>query len=175
MLPFCSNCHVVGHLTVDCPNEAATWWDFISKLRQCDIPDELFGSWLENRSFSSKSTPTNPKDVKAQFISFMQEFVRNPSSLSTPPQSPSVAPPQPTPTGKGKNRFDILYQWTPQVKASIDAEKEKAKSKKNQKKAESKAQNSRGGRGGRGGGRGGRGGGGRGGRGGRGRGAIPAN
>jgi hypothetical protein len=170
MLPFCSNCYIVGHLTVDCVNETSTWWDYIAKLKGCEIPDEFFGSWFENPKLVSQSTPNSKEtDIKAQFISFMQEFVRNPTSISsTPPQSPI-----PTGSGAKKTRFDSLYQWTPAIKAQIEAEKQKQK-KNNQKKKNQANQAPRGGRGGQGGrgGRGGRGGGPRGGRGGRGRGAA---
>jgi hypothetical protein len=174
MVSFCSNCYIVGHLTVDCENETSTWWDYIAKLRTCEISDEFFGSWLENKN-SQSSTPLGKNtDIKTQFIAFMQEFVKNPNSLSqTPPQTPVTPAAGSNPK---KNRFEALYQWTPAIQAQIEAEKQKKKHQK--KKPDPKAQ--RGGRGGRGGqgghgGQGGNRGGNRGGRGSRGRGAVPVN
>jgi hypothetical protein len=139
MLAFCSNCYVVGHLTVDCENEKSTCWDYIAKLKNCNIPDDFFGSWIDHyKSLTFQtSTPRTAKgtNIKAQFLSFMQEFVRNPNSISTPPQSPTVAS-RSTPTGSGpgpntkKNHFKALHQWTPQIQAQIDAEKLKQQNKK---------------------------------------------
>jgi len=183
MLPFCSNCHTIGHQTVNCENNSSNWWTYIEKLKQCDIPLDFFGSWISDNNSVQTSTPTrslNQDEVKAQFISFMQEFVQNPAALAT---NKTQQPPE-----KPAGRFDALYKFSPQLQASIDSAKKpfvknKFPNKKRGAAAETaqpqpqpQVQNKpyrgrgRGGRGGRGGGRGNRGG--RGGRGGGNAGAI---
>ncbi len=157
ILPFCSNCHTIGHQTNACANPTANWWSYIEKLRSCDIPLEFFGSWVTN-SFQTSTPNRTEANIKAQFLSFMQEFVKNPSSSNQ--GSPKQTPPA--------NRFEPLFKFSPQLQASIDKSK-KSKPYKNKKKEKAEPQpdpskknpGARGGRGGQGGrgGRGGRGGG----------------
>jgi len=93
---FCGKCHKVGHLKVDCRNTPATWlvfsfsllpflsyylvvnplarFDFIKRLRDSGVHDNLFGSWLE----------TNP--VEGPVI---LENVPQPNAT---PQPPAVGP-----------------------------------------------------------------------------------
>jgi hypothetical protein len=151
ILPFCSNCHTIGHQTNSCSNPSSNWWSYIEKLKRCDIPLEFFGSWLVSNT--TTSTPNRGDDtIKAQFLSFMQEFITSPAANN-----------QSTP-----NRFEPLFKFSPQLKASIDqaknpkAYKGKKKDKSEQSKPPKPNPGSRGGKGGRGGGRGGRGGNGRG-------------
>lgn len=97
MPSFCTACHTVGHLTSTCTNEPATWSDYIEKLRSCEVPFEFFGTWnidQTRQTFNSNSnlsfqtsTPSrnvgNDDEIRAQFLSFMQEFVQNPSSINS--------------------------------------------------------------------------------------------
>jgi hypothetical protein len=183
MLPFCSACHVIGHLTVDCENEPSSWWDYIERLKGCDIPIDFFGTWITQAAAHSSTPKSKSDEIKAQFLTFFHEFVQNPNSVN---EQSAATPPNTT----QKSRFEALFVATPKLKKqTVDPANQKSKVPKgstkkakgtktdNQQVAE-KSENPRGGRpfrGGRSGYRGGRGGRqGRGGRGGRGRGSITA-
>ncbi len=139
MLSFCSACHVLGHLTVDCENQPASWWDYIERLKSCDVPIDYFGSWIVDSSNPLTSTPKNkPDELKAQFLSFFKEFVLN---SSNPEQSDS----NPSTSSASKSRFDALYVATPKLKEQIaNSASQRAKAFKNL--AKQKSQNKRGGK-----------------------------
>ncbi len=129
MLPFCSACHVIGHFTADCGNQPTSWWDYIERLKSCEIPLDYFGSWIADSDKFLTSTPKSLKSdkFKAQFFSFFKEFVLNPASADPQPSTST-----PNPGSAPKPRFEALYIATPKLKEQIEnSASQRAKAFKN--------------------------------------------